>query len=118
MHSEIKEALCSTTGALVADMTQEIWNKLQPVILPQGSPMTIRASPYRVEAHRLVAVLTHTLGGVRIRPMPTPAAVPRSPFMPKTARPPYSHVQNSTRAELVQLGLTALRVMVDVEVGR
>ena len=47
--------------------------------------------------------------------MPTPAAVPRSPFVPRTAKPPYSHVTNSTRAELDQLGLTALRAMVDVE---
>ena len=47
--------------------------------------------------------------------MPTPAAIPRSPFVPRTAQPPYSHVTNSTRAELDQLGLTALRAMVDVE---
>ena len=47
--------------------------------------------------------------------MPTPAAIPRSPFVPRTAQPPYSHVGSSTRAELVQLGLTALRAMVDVE---
>ena len=30
-------------------------------------------------------------------------------------KPPYSHVENSTRAELDRLGLTALRAMVDVE---
>ena len=47
--------------------------------------------------------------------MPTPAAIPRSPFVPRTAQPPYSHVTNSTRAELDRLGLTALRAMVDVE---
>ena len=47
--------------------------------------------------------------------MPTPAAVPRSPFVPRTAQPPYSHVANSTRAELDRLGLTSLRAMVDVE---
>ena len=47
--------------------------------------------------------------------MPTPAAVPRSPFVPKTAQPPYSHVANSSRAELDRLGLGALRAMVDVE---
>ena len=47
--------------------------------------------------------------------MPTPAVVPRSSFVPRTAQPPYSHVANSTRAELDQLGLTALRAMVDVE---
>ena len=47
--------------------------------------------------------------------MPTPAAIPRSPFVPRTAQPPYSNVANSTRAELDRLGLTALRAMVDVE---
>ena len=47
--------------------------------------------------------------------MPTPAAIPRSRFVPRTAQPPYSHVTNSTRAELDRLGLTALRAMVDVE---
>ena len=47
--------------------------------------------------------------------MPTPVVVSRSPFLPRMAHPPYSHVQNSTRAVLDQLGLTALRAMVDVE---
>ena len=47
--------------------------------------------------------------------MPTPAVIPRSPFIPRTAQPPYSHVENSTRAELDRHGLTALRAMVDVE---
>ena len=47
--------------------------------------------------------------------MPTPAVIPRSPLVPRTAQPPYSHVENSTRAELDQLGLTALRAMVAVE---
>ena len=47
--------------------------------------------------------------------MPTPAVIPRSPFIPRTAQPPYSHLGNSTRAELDRLGLTALRGMVDVE---
>ena len=47
--------------------------------------------------------------------MPTPAVIPRSPFVPRTAQPPYSHVENSTRPELDRLGLTALRAMVDVE---
>ena len=41
--------------------------------------------------------------------MPTPAAIPRSPFVPTMVQPPYSHVTNSTRAELERLGLTALR---------
>ena len=47
--------------------------------------------------------------------MPTPGVIPRSPFVPRTAQPPYGHVENSTRAELDQLGLTALRAMVHVE---
>ena len=47
--------------------------------------------------------------------MSTPAVLPRSPFVPRTAQPPYSHVENSTRAELDRLGLIALRAMVDVE---
>ena len=47
--------------------------------------------------------------------MPTPAAIPSSPFVPTTAQPPCSHVENSTRAELDQLGLTVQRAMVDVE---
>ena len=47
--------------------------------------------------------------------MLTPAAIPRSPFVPRTAQPPYSHVGNSTRAGLDRLALTAVRAMVDVE---
>ena len=47
--------------------------------------------------------------------MPTPAVIPRSPFIPRTAQPPHSHVHNSTRAQLDRLGLTALRATVDVE---
>ena len=47
--------------------------------------------------------------------MPTPAVMPRSSFIPRRASPPYSHVENSTRAELDRSGLTALRAMVDVE---
>ena len=47
--------------------------------------------------------------------MPIPAVIPRSPFVLRTAQLPYSHVENSTRADLDQLGLTALRAMVDVE---
>ena len=73
------------------------------------------SAPHRVQANHLVAGLTNTLGSLRSRPMPTPAAIPISPFVPRTAQPPYSHVGNSTRAELDRLGLTALRAMVDVE---
>ena len=47
--------------------------------------------------------------------MPTPAAIPRSSFVPRTAQPPSSHVTNSTRAELDQLGLIVLRALLDVE---
>ena len=47
--------------------------------------------------------------------MPTPAAIPRSPFVPRTAQPIYSPLGNSTRAELDRLGLKALRATVDVE---
>ena len=47
--------------------------------------------------------------------MPTPAVIPRSPFIPRTAQPPYSHVENSTRAELDRLGLRVLRAVVGVE---
>ena len=47
--------------------------------------------------------------------MPPPAVIPRSPFIPRRAQPPYSHVGNSTRAELHRLQLTALRAMVVVE---
>ena len=47
--------------------------------------------------------------------MPTPAVISRSPFIPRTAQPPHSHVENSTGAELDPFGLTALRAMVDVE---
>ena len=47
--------------------------------------------------------------------MPTPAVISSSPFVPRTAQPHYSHVENSTRAELDQSGLTALRAMVNVE---
>ena len=47
--------------------------------------------------------------------MPTPAAIRRDPFLPRTAQRPYSHVENSTRAELDQLALTGRRAMVDVQ---
>ena len=113
--SELGEALRGVTADLVGDITQEIREKLEPLIPPQGSPATLGASPHHLQANHLVAGVSHNLGGVRSRPMPTLAVVPRSPFVPRTAQPPYSHVANSTRAELDQLGLTALRAMVDVE---
>ena len=114
-QSEIREALRGATSELVGDLTQEIRAKLEPLIPPQASPTMVRISPHRVQANHLVAGLTNTLGSLRSRPMPTSAVIPRSPFVPRTAQPPYSHVGNSTRAELDRLGLTALRAMVDVE---
>ena len=35
--------------------------------------------------------------------------------MPRTAQPPYTHVEKSSQSELDQFGLTALRAIVDVE---
>ena len=114
-RSELREALRGATADLVGDITQEIREKLEPLIPPKGSPTTLGAFPHRLWANHLVAGMSHTLGEVRSRPMPTPAVVPRSPFVPRTAQPPYSDVASSTRAELDQLGLTALRAMVDTE---
>ena len=115
MRSEIKEALRGATSELVVDLTQEIRAKLEPLIPPQASPTTVGISPHRVQAIHPVAGLTNTLGSLRSGPMPTPAAIPRSPFVPRTAQPPYSQVGNSREAELDRLGLTALRAMVEVE---
>ena len=115
-RSEINEVLRGATSKIVGDLTQEIREKLEPLMIPpQASPTTVGVSHHRVHANHLVAGLTNTLGSLRSRPMPTPAAILRSPFVPRTAQPPYSHVTNSTRAELDRLGLTALRTMVDVE---
>ena len=114
-RSEINEALRAATSKLVGDLTQEFRAKLEPLSPPQASPTIVGVSPHRLQANHLVAGLTNTLGSLRSRPMPTPAVIPRSPFIPRTAQPPYSHVENSTRAELDRLGLTALRAMADVE---
>ena len=99
----------------MVNLTQGIRAKLEPLIPPQASPTTVAMSPHRVQANHLVAGVTNTLGSLRSRLMPAPAAIPRSPFVPRTAPPPYSHVGNSTRAELDRLELTALSAMVDVE---
>ena len=115
MRSEKKEALQGATSELVGDLIQEIRAKLEPLIPPQASPTMVGISLHRLQANHLVAGLRNTLGSLRSRPMPTPAAIPRSPFVPRTAQPPYSHVGNSTRAKLDRLGLAALRAMVDVE---
>ena len=114
-RSEINEALGGATSKIVGDLTQDIPGKLEPLIPPQVSPTILGVSPHRIQANHLVAGLTNTLGSLRSRPMPTRAAIPRSPFIPRTAQLPYSHVGNSTRAGLDRLGLTALRAMVDVE---
>ena len=114
-RSEIRKALREATSELVGDLTQEIRAKSEPLIPPQASPGAMGASPHRLQANHLVAGLTNTLGGLKSRPMPTPAVIPRSPFVPRTAKPPYSHVENSARADLDQLGLTAPRAMVDDE---
>ena len=107
--------LRGATSKIVGDLTQEIREKLEPLMIPpQGSPTMVGMSPHRVQGNHLVAGLTNTLGSLRSRPMPTPAVIPRGPFVPRTAQPPYSYVTNSTRAELDLLGLTALRAMVDV----
>ena len=107
--------LRGATAKIVGDLTQEIRDKLEPLIPPQASPTTVGMSPHQVQAHHLVVGLTNTLGSLRSPPMPTPAVIPRSPFVPRLAQPPYSHLENSTRAELDRLGLTMLRAMVDVE---
>ena len=114
-RSEINELLRGATSKIVGDLTQETRDKLELLIPPQALPTMVGMSPHRVQANHLVAGLTNTLGSLRSQPMPTPAAIPRSPFMAMTAKPPHSHVGNSTRAELDRLGLTALRAMVDVE---
>ena len=115
-QSEINKVLRGATSKILGDLTQEIRDKLEPLMIPpQASPTTVGVSSQRVQANHLVAGLTNTLGSLRSRPMPTPAAIPRSPFVRRRAQPPCSHVTNSTRAELDRLGLTALRAMVDME---
>ena len=64
MPLEMREALRAASGELVANLTQELPDKLQPPIPPHGSAVTIRASPHQVQANHLVAGLTYTLGGV------------------------------------------------------
>ena len=114
-RSEINEALRGATSENVGDLTQEIRAKLEPLIPPQVSPTVLGVSSHGVEANHLVAGLTNPLGSLGSRLRPTPAVISRSPFIPRTAQPPYSHIGNSTGAELDRLGLTALRAMVDVE---
>ena len=63
--SDVREARCGATADLVGDLIEEVQVKLKPLIPPQGSPVTIGASPRRVQAKNLVARFTHTLDGVR-----------------------------------------------------
>ena len=114
-RSQIRKALRWASKDLTRGPTKEIRAKSEPLIRPQGSPMTYGASPQRVQANNLVAGLTHTLGGVRSQQIPTSAPIPRSSFVPRTAEPPYTQVEDSTRGEADQLGLTAVTAMVDVE---
>ena len=100
-RSERIEALCGATADLVADLTHEVRARLQSSIPPHGSPGTIGASPHRVQAKDVPSGLTHTLSGERRRPMPTPAAVPRTPSCQKrqnrlTARWRLPHVLSWT----------------------
>ena len=81
-RSEIREALRGATADLVGDLTQEIRSKLEPLIPRQASPTTMGTSPHPLQANHLVAGLTNTLGRLRSRPMPTPAVIPTSPFVP------------------------------------
>ena len=90
-RSEIKKALRGATSELVGDRIQEIPAELEPLIPPQASPTIVGVSPHRLQANYLVAGLTNTLGSLKRRPMSTPAVIPRSPFIPRTAKPPYSH---------------------------
>ena len=87
-RSEINEVLRGATSKIVGDLTQEIREKLEPLIPPQASPTMVEISPHRVQAKHLVAGLTNTLESLRSRPMPTLAVELRSPFVPRTAQPP------------------------------
>ena len=53
--SDIKVDICGATGELVADLTQEVRDKLKPPIPPYRSLVTIGASSHRVQASHLVA---------------------------------------------------------------
>ena len=101
---DIRQPLRGAASELVGDLTQEIRAKLEPLIPPQVSPTTMGASPHLLQANHLVAGLTNGLGGLRSRPMPTPAVIPRRPLVPGTAQPPCSHRGNSTQTDLDQLG--------------
>ena len=105
-RSEIEKALRGATSELVGDLTQEIRAELEPLIPPQASPTIMEVSPHRVQADHSEEPEEPTDAD--------PCCDTEKPFH-RTAQPPYSHVENSTRAELDCLGLRALRAMVDVE---
>ena len=85
-RSKINEVLRGATTKIVGALTQEIRENLEPLIPSQASPTTVGMSPHRVQANHLGAGLTNTLGSLRSRRMPTPAAIPRSPFVPRMAQ--------------------------------
>ena len=64
-RSEINEVLRGATSKIVGDLTQQIRDKLEPLIPPEASPTTVGMSPHRVQANHLVAGLTNTLGSLR-----------------------------------------------------
>ena len=64
--------LRGANSKIVGDLTQEIREKLEPLMIPpQVSPTTVEVSPHGVQANHLVAGLTNTLGSLKSRPMPT-----------------------------------------------
>ena len=87
-RSQIQGALRGAISEVIGDLTQEIRAKLEALMPLQASPTTVGVSPHRLQANHLVAGLTNTLRSLRSRSMPTPAVIPRSPFIPRTAQPP------------------------------
>ena len=57
--------LRGATSKIVGDLTQEIREKLEPLMIPpQPSPISVGMSPHRVQANHLTAGLTNTLGSL------------------------------------------------------
>ena len=57
-RSEINEVLRGATSKIVGDLTQEIREKLEPLMIPpQASPISVGMSPHRVQANHLAAGL-------------------------------------------------------------
>ena len=62
-QSEINEVLRGATSKIVGDLSQEIREKLEPLMIPpQVSPTTVGMFPHRVQADHLGAGLTNTWG--------------------------------------------------------